>query len=183
SMDSFLKGGGDGKPSMLESAGKQQVITMLPIKDQSSFVASERSIKSARAALNEILKKPEFKGVSGGLTGVPVLEYEEMATSQSDLEIATILSLTLTVILLLFAFRGLLNVLSAMISLIVGICLSFGFATLAIGHLNILSMVFAIMLIGLGIEYGIQVVLRYQEELRRGANGLAAIETGLSANI
>jgi hypothetical protein len=183
SMDSFLKGNGDGKPSMLESAGKQQVITLLPVKDEGSFVASEKSIKAARNILNGILAKPEFKGVTGGLTGVPVLEYEEMATSQRDLEIATVLSLSLTVILLLFAFRGLLNVIAAMVSLVVGICLSFGFATLAIGHLNILSMVFAVMLIGLGIEYGIQVVLRYQEELRSGASGMDAIETGLSANI
>jgi hopanoid biosynthesis associated RND transporter like protein HpnN len=182
-MDSFLKGNGGGAPSMLENAGKQQVITMLPVKDETSFVASEKSIKAARKVLSDILKKPEFKGVSGGLTGVPVLEYEEMATSQRDLEIATILSLSLTVILLLFAFRGLLNVIAAMVSLIVGICLSFGFATLAIGHLNILSMVFAVMLIGLGIEYGIQVVLRCQEELRNGATGLDAIETGLTANI
>ncbi|MBC7962189.1 MAG: MMPL family transporter [Steroidobacteraceae bacterium] len=183
SMDSFIKGSGDGKPSMLESAGKQQVITMLPVKQEGSFVASEKSIKAARAALDEVLKRPEFKGVRGGLTGVPVLEYEEMATSQRDIEIATVLSLTLTVILLLFAFRGLLNVMAAMVSLIVGICLSFGFATLAVGHLNILSMVFAIMLIGLGIEYGIQVVLRYQEELQNGADGMSSIETGLACNL
>ena len=184
SMDSFLKGGDDNtKPSMLESAGKQQVITMLPIKVEGSFVASEKSIKAARSALNDILKKPEFKGVTAGLTGVPVLEYEEMATSQRDLQIATILSLVLTVILLLFAFRGPLNVIAAMVSLIVGICLSFGFATMAVGHLNILSMVFAIMLIGLGIEYGIQVVLRYQEELNNGATGQKAIEIGLTTNI
>jgi hopanoid biosynthesis associated RND transporter like protein HpnN len=183
SMDSFLKGGGDGTPSMLESAGKQQVITLLPIKEQGSFVPAEKAIRATRTALDEILKKPEFKGVKAGLTGVPVLEYEEMATSQRDMGIATILSLALTVLLLLFAFRGLLNVIAAMVSLIVGICLSFGFATLAVGHLNILSMVFAIMLIGLGIEYGIQVVLRYQEELKNGAAGLAAIETGLTTNI
>ncbi len=183
SMDSFLKGGGSNKSSMLENAGKQQVITMLPVKEEGSFVASEKSIKAARRILDEILKKPEFKGVRGGLTGVPVLEYEEMATSQSDIGIATILSLSLTVLLLLFAFRGFLNVLAAMVSLIVGISLSFGFATLAVGHLNILSMVFAIMLIGLGIEYSIQVVLRYQEELKGGAVGREAIETGLSSNI
>ncbi len=183
SMDSFLKGGGDGKPSMLENAGKQQVITILPVKQQGSFVPAEQAIKATRAALNDILAQPEFKGVKGGLTGVPVLEYEEMSTAQKDIEIATILSLSLTVILLLFAFRGLLNVIAAMVSLIVGICLSFGFATVAIGHLNILSMVFAIMLIGLGIEYGIQVVLRYQEELGKGITGLAAIETGLTTNV
>ncbi len=183
SMDSFLKGGGEGKPSSLENAGKQQVITMLPVKEEGSFLASEKAIKAARAALDEILKKPEFAGVTGGLTGVPVLEYEEMVTSQRDMGIATALSLSLTVILLLFAFRGLLNVIAAMVSLIVGICLSFGFATAVVGHLNILSMVFAIMLIGLGIEYGIQVVLRYQEELKGGATGPEAIETGLTANI
>ena len=183
SMDSFLKGSGAGSSSMLENAGKQQVITLRPIKEEGSFVASEKSIAAARAALDEILARPEFIGVSGGLTGVPVLEYEEMATGQRDIELATILSLSLTVLLLLFAFRGILNVIAAMTSLLVGICLSFGFATLAVGHLNILSMVFAIMLIGLGIEYGIQVVLRYQEELRKGAEGVRAIEIGLSANI
>ncbi len=183
SMDSFLKGGGDGKPSMLESAGKQQVITIMPIKEADSFVPAEKSIKATRKIVDQVLARPEFKGVTAGLTGVPVLEYEEMATSQKDIEIATVLSLSLTVILLLFAFRGLLNVVAAMVSLIVGICLSFGFATLAVGHLNILSMVFAIMLIGLGIEYGIQVVLRYQEELRNGADGIVAIETGLCTNI
>ena len=182
-MDSFLKGSASGQPSLLENAGKQQVITMRPIKQQGSFVASEKSILAARAALNEILNTAEFKGVKGGLTGVPVLEYEEMATSQRDIKIATILSLTLTVLLLLFAFRGLLNVIAAMVSLIVGICLSFGFATLAVGHLNILSMVFAIMLIGLGIEYGIQFVLRYQEELKGGASGISAIETSLACNL
>jgi len=182
-MDSFLKGSSSGQPSLLENAGKQQVITMRPVKQQGSFVASEKSILAARAALDEILKKPEFTGVKGGLTGVPVLEYEEMVTSQRDIKIATILSLSLTVLLLLFAFRGLLNVIAAMVSLIVGICLSFGFATLAVGHLNILSMVFAIMLIGLGIEYGIQFVLRYQEELSSGASGISAIETSLACNL
>jgi len=183
SMDSFLKGSGNGTPSMMENAGKQQVITILPVKEQDSFVPAEKAIKTTRSIVREILARPEFKGVSAGLTGVPVLEYEEMDTSQRDISIATVLSLSLTVILLLFAFRGVLNVIAAMVSLIVGICLSFGFATAAVGHLNILSMVFAIMLIGLGIEYGIQVVLRYQEELRRGASGMEAIEIGLGSNV
>lgn len=183
SMDSFLKGSGGSSPSMLESAGKQQIITMLPIKVEGSFVASEKSIKRARAALSDILKKPEFKGVTGGLTGVPVLEYEEMDSSQRDMGIATILSLILTVILLLFAFRGILNVVSAMVTLIVAISLSLGFATIAVGHLNILSMVFAVMLIGLGIEYGIQIVLRYQEELDLFENHKSALKTSLNVNL
>lgn len=183
SMNSLLSGGSGTTPSMLENSGKQQIITMLPIKSKGSFVASEKSIIAARATLKDILKRTEFKGVRGGLTGVPVLEYEEMNSSQQDIGIATALSLSLTIILLLFAFRGLLTVIAAMVSLIVGICISFGFATLTIGHLNILSMVFAIMLIGLGVEYGIQVILRYQEELNLGAGRLTAIETSLATNL
>ncbi|MBT0665601.1 MMPL family transporter [Geobacter pelophilus] len=183
SMDSFLKGSGSGKPSLLESVGKQQVITILPVKDETSFVPAEKAIKSIRAELAELLKKPEFKGVQAGLTGVPVLEYEEMATSQKDMETATFLSLGLTVLLLLVAFRGVLNVIAAMVSLLVAISLSLGFATLAVGHLNILSMAFAVMLIGLGVEYGIQVVLRYQEGLKAGLPHIEAIDGGITRNI
>ncbi|MEI6306752.1 MAG: MMPL family transporter, partial [Deltaproteobacteria bacterium] len=183
SMDGFLKGGGGAKPSQLETAGRQQIITVLPMRDETSFAPAEKTIVKMRGEVQTLLKKPEFKGISAGLTGVPVLEYEEMATSQRDMGIATGLSLTLTVILLLIAFRGLLNVIAAMVSLIVAICVSFGFATIAVGHLNILSMVFAVMLIGLGIEYSIQVVLRYQEELGRGVTHNEAIDTGLSRNL
>lgn len=182
SMDSFLKGG-SSSPSQLENAGKQQVITMLPVKQDGAFVQTEHAISAARRALAAVLKQPAFKNVRGGLTGVPVLEYEEMTSSQRDMEIATVLSLSLTIILLLIAFRGLLNVIAAMLSLLVGICLSFAVATAAVGHLNILSMVFAVMLIGLGIEYAIQVVLRYQEELSSGADQPTALEQALSANL
>lgn len=183
SMDAFLKGGNSDTPSMLENAGKQQIIAIRPLKEQGSFIPSEKAILKVRAELGELLRKPEFKGVTAGLTGVPVLEFEEMRSSMKDMEIAAGLSLALTVVLLLLAFRGLRNTIAAMVTLLSGICLAFGLATLIVGHLNILSMAFAIMLIGLGVEYGIQVVLRYQEELQAGRPRLEAIHQGVSANI
>jgi uncharacterized protein len=187
-------GGGKGTPPSLEGffmnsesslakAGRQQILTVLPVRNSVGFVPAGAAIAKVRAEVAKLRALPEFKGVTVGLTGSPVLENEEMATSQKDITLATGISLALTVVLLLLAFRGVLNVIAAMVSLLVAISLSFGFATLAVGHLNILSMVFAIMLIGIGIEYGIQVVLRYQEELRLGESELAAIETGLSRNV
>jgi uncharacterized protein len=187
-------GGGGGAPPSLESmfmnsdsafarAGKQQILTALPVRNMEGFVPAGAAIAKVRAEVAKLKKLPEFKGVTVGLTGVPVLENEEMATSQKDISLATFVSLVLTVVLLLLAFRGVLNVFAAMVSLLVAISLSFGFATLAVGHLNILSMVFAIMLIGIGIEYGIQVVLRYQEELRLGKSELEAIDTGVERNV
>ena len=169
--------------SSLAKAGRQQILTVLPVRNSVGFVPAGAAIAKVRAEVAKLRALPEFKGVTTGLTGSPVLENEEMATSQKDITLATCISLALTVVLLLLAFRGVLNVIAAMVSLLVAISLSFGFATLAVGHLNILSMVFAIMLIGIGIEYGIQVVLRYQEELRSGESELDAISTGLSRNV
>jgi uncharacterized protein len=183
SLEEFFLKGSDGKESQLSRAGKQQIMTLLPVRDDTSFEPAEATIAVVRSEAAALLKLPEFKGVSVGLTGTPVLEHEEMATSQRDIAIATAVSLILTVILLLVAFRGWLNVLAAMVTIIVAVCLSFGFATLAVGHLNILSMVFAIMLIGIGIEYGIQLVLRYQEELAGGADFPDAIAVSLNRNI
>ncbi|AJE02658.1 MMPL family transporter [Geobacter pickeringii] len=172
-----------GGDSAMARAQRMQIVTVLPVRDAKSFVPAEEAIRVVRAAVAKLRALPEFKGVKVGLTGTPVLEHEEMATSERDITLATVLSLALTVVLLLVAFRGVLNVGAAMVSLVVAICVSFGMATLVVGHLNILSMVFAIMLIGIGIEYGIQVVLRYQEELGVGSGELEAIGTGLDRNL
>ena len=194
-IGSFAKGGGaglslesvmfrrtDGGESSFAAAGRQQVLTVLPVKDETSFMQAAAAIAALRKEIAALKKLPEFAGVTVGLTGTPVLEHEEMVTSERDITLATVITVVLTVILLLVAFRGLLNTVAAMLALAVAICLSFGFATFAVGHLNILSSVFAVMLIGIGIEYGIQVVLRYQEELGRGREKLEALRLALARN-
>lgn len=183
SLEDFFFRGPAGEESAISRAGRMQILTVLPVRDSTSFVPAEEAIKLVRSEVAKLLSMPEFRGVTVGLTGMPVIENQEMATSQHDIELATVISLVLTLLLLLLAFRGVLNTMAAMVSLLVAICLSFGFATLAVGHLNILSMVFAIMLIGIGIEYGIQIVLRYQEELASGVERLDALQTGLNRNI
>ncbi|MGE0916971.1 MMPL family transporter [Trichlorobacter lovleyi] len=182
SMDSFLSGGSADKPSALENAGRQQVIAIRPLKETDSFVPAEKAIRKIREELNILRQKAEFKGITAGITGVPVLEYEEMATSMDDMTIASVLSLVLTVILLLFAFRGVKNTVAAMVALLIAISIAFGLATLFVGHLNILSMAFAVMLLGLGVEYSIQVVLRHQELLQHD-NFEAALQESLGSNL
>ncbi|HEY6838333.1 MAG TPA: MMPL family transporter, partial [Geobacteraceae bacterium] len=194
-IGTFAKGGGaglslesvmfrrvDGTESSFAAAGRQQVLTVLPVRDDTSFMPSAAAIDALRREIGALTKLPEFKGVTVGITGTPVLEHEEMVTSERDITLATVITLVLTIVLLLFAFRGIANTVAAMVSLAVAVSLSFGFATLAVGHLNILSSVFAVMLIGIGIEYGIQVVLRYQEELARGREKLEALHLAIARN-
>ncbi|MCL2760632.1 MAG: MMPL family transporter [Desulfuromonadales bacterium] len=183
SMEEFFLSGKDGEESALINAGRNQIMTATPKKDKTNFVPAEKAIKIVRGEIAKLKAKPEFKEITVGLTGTPVLENQEMTTSEHDITLATIISIVLTVILLLIVFRGVLNVVSAMTTILVAISLSFGFATLTVGHLNILSVVFAVMLMGIGIEYGIQIVLRYQEELSKGNDKATSIGIGLERNI
>jgi len=62
------------------------------------------------------------------------------------------------------------------IALQLAICWSLGWATLTVGHLNILSVTFAPILIGLADNLGIHLVARYSEERAAGRDFRAAME-------
>src|ERR1700739_541241 len=54
-----------------------------------------------------------------------------------------------------------------------------GFATLVIGHLNLLTITFLPMLIGLAIDNGVHLVTRYEEELRHGRTAQEALRKAM----
>ncbi|HUY90346.1 MAG TPA: MMPL family transporter [Pirellulales bacterium] len=96
-----------------------------------------------------------------GLTGLPVMENDEMRSSESSMYWASLVSLIGVALLFVAGFGGVRHALLANIVLLVGIAWSFGYLTLVVGHLNILSMSFAVTLIGIGIDYGVYYVARY----------------------
>ena len=63
----------------------------------------------------------------------------------------------------------------ATLCLVIGLGYTLAFATLVIGHLNILTITFMPMLIGLAIDYGVHLISRYEEELRHGQTEEAAL--------
>jgi predicted RND superfamily exporter protein len=96
-----------------------------------------------------------------GLTGMPVIEYDEMQASQADMLWTNAISLLGVVLLFVAGYGGLRHALLACGVLLLGMAWSFGFLTLVVGHLNILSAAFAVILIGLGIDFGIHYVSSY----------------------
>ncbi len=112
--------------------------------------------------------KLEVSGVNVGLTGEPVLELDEMAQSQSDTTVAGIVSLVLCALIFIYGYNETGRPLKAIVCLLLGLAYTFAFATLTVGHLNILTITFLPMLIGLAIDYGVHLITRYEEELRHG---------------
>ena len=90
-----------------------------------------------------------------------------MITTDRDAHRSEIVALIAVFIGLVLLLRSIWLAVVAEISLLVGIGWTFGWITLSVGELNLLSMVFLIALIGIGMDYLIQVLTRYRPYRRR----------------
>jgi uncharacterized protein len=122
------------------------------------------------ARLRELVAETrvEVPGVNVGITGLPVLDYDEMVQSQKDTTVASIVSLVICALIFVYGYNETGRPIKATICLIVGLAFTLAFAALTIGHLNILTVTFVPMLVGLAIDFGVHLITRYEEELRHG---------------
>jgi hopanoid biosynthesis associated RND transporter like protein HpnN len=127
--------------------------------------------------LRQLLRETqgEVPGLNVGLIGEPVLDYDETMQSQKDITVASILSLVLCALIFIYGYNETGRPVKATICLVVGLAYTLAFTTLAVGHLNVLTLPFVPMLIGLGIDYGVHLITRYEEELRHGKTEEAAL--------
>jgi hypothetical protein len=148
----------DSQPILLNQG--RLGLVLLHIADQGeSFARGDKAIAKLRRLIAEASRA--HPDVQIGLTGLPVMENDEMqASSQATLEAGAV-SLVGVACLFMAGFGGLRHPLMTVAALMVGILWSFGYVTLAVGHLNILSMSFGVILIGLGIDFGIHYLARY----------------------
>lgn len=145
----------------LAASGKMGFILATPRNASSDFSGSSQSLVRLQEICQEA--QTEYEGVSIGMTGIPVLEADEMRRSQEDMLKASLISFVGVGLILLIGFRGFRHPFLALAMLAVGLAWALGFTTLVIGHLNILSVSFAAILIGLGIDFAIHYLARYIE--------------------
>ncbi len=143
-----------------------------PKQEEGSFTAARASVEGLRALLADARKA--HPAVEIGLTGLPVLENDEMVASRHDTELASWLALAAVIVLYLIVFRGLYYPALTVGTLLIGIAWSLGWLTLTVGHLNILSATFAVMLIAMG-DYGVLWVTRYEQARRGGLDVRSAL--------
>jgi len=153
---------------LLAAEGRFGFVLLRLASRGTSANADEAAIGILRGLLKRIgMAHPN---VTIGLTGLPVMEQDEMCSSRTATVHASLLSLVGVTCLFAAGFGGLRHSLMTVITLALGIAWSIGYATLVIGHLNILSMAFGVILIGLGIDFGIHYLARYQQ-LQKTASG------------
>jgi hypothetical protein len=161
-----------GRP--LEEEAKRRLILAQPIRDFSAVVAAGKPLAAVRHYAEELGLTPE-NGVRVRMTGDVALAFEEMGLVEGQATAAGVASFVLVSLLLLVALRSVRIVLAALLSLLVGLVLTAAFAALAIGHLNLLSVAFAVLFIGLGIDFGVHLCMGYQELLTQGDDHATAL--------
>ncbi|MBA7676681.1 hypothetical protein ES703_84925 [subsurface metagenome] len=103
-----------------------------------------------------------------GYTGdIPIGSDEQVAMSY-DLMVPAIVALVLILMLFIFSFRQLRSIIFIIITLIIGIVMNYGFIGITTGEINMLTSIMAVLLIGLGVDYGIQIVTNFSAYRRDG---------------
>jgi hypothetical protein len=134
-----------------------------PIRDFTSLQPGAKATRYIRDLINSE-GLTAANGISVRLTGPVALSDEEFGTVAEGMGWALIASTALVLLWLFLALRSIKLILGTFITLIIGLILTFAFAAIAVGSLNLISVAFAVMFIGLSIDFGIQFGVRYGHE-------------------
>ena len=145
-----------------------------PISKAGSFTADRDAIEGIRRTIASL--RPDFPGVRVGVTGKPALANDEMTAAFRDSERATLLAFVLVLGLLVMAFVRATKPLVLLLLLAVSLGWSIGAAALGVGHLSLFSVMFIPIVIGIGIDYAVYFLFRYEEERFLGRGVGEAIE-------
>jgi len=142
--------------------GKLLFMRVIPHKDFSQMEIIAKPLEYLRAQIDDLRKK--YPDLEIGITGRPVLQNDEATSTSSDSQWAGLAAFLLVALLFFIFFRGYKRSLFTLFALLIGICWTTGYISVIFGSINLITIVFAIILIGLGIDYGIHFLIRYQIE-------------------
>ena len=155
--------------------GRLWFVQAMPAKDFANFNAIAAPLAAVREALASV--QAQHPGVEIGLTGKPVLQEDELATSNADMGRSSVLSLAVITVLFIWLFRGMRRPLLAVAAFGIAVGITMGLAWLLVGRITLLSSVFLLVLVGAGLDYGVHIVSRFNEYLAGGSRTLAAERT------
>jgi hopanoid biosynthesis associated RND transporter like protein HpnN len=152
----------------------QEIIVVKPVPDYSALLPSKHPIMAVRTAAEKV-GVTDSGPIQLQITGDMALADSELESSLDGMEIALVVTLILVSIILYSAMYTVGMAIAVLICLIVGLIFTAAFATVAIGEVNIISIAFAVLYIGLGVDFAIHFLLRYQEKLENGLPAKDAI--------
>ncbi|MEM7518053.1 MAG: MMPL family transporter, partial [Planctomycetota bacterium] len=136
-------------------------------------------LKPAQAVKTAILEEADAVRAEGldaevMITGEPVLRTEELEAVSAGIGWALGLSGVFVAILLSIAFRSARLVVAALLAIALSVILTAGVAVALFGELNLISVAFAVLMVGLGADFSIHLLIHLRDERGRGVGERAA---------
>jgi len=149
-------GGGDGAPVL-------RILSAGPRLDFRALNPAKAAVAEVRAAIDAL--DPSLREeVTIGVTGDPALRSEELQSVRDGIELSLALSLALVALLLRLALVSMSRMAVAMGALAVTLVATAGFAGLVVGALNLISIAFVVLMVGLGIDFAIHFLAHLDEQ-------------------
>ena len=140
---------------------------------------------AATAAIHEAARQLGLTAENGmrvRVTGPVALSDAEFATLTKGAGFSTALSVGLLCLWLMLALRSLRLFIAILTTLVVGLVACGTFAIGVVGPLNPISIAFAVLFVGIAVDFGIQFSVRYRDERYHADNFTAALR-GTAASI
>ncbi len=165
-----------GRESTMDD--RRSVITVQPKLDYSELLPGEPAVRMLRSIIKSIRVEEDYGDVQIRLTGDVALAYEELDSVARGAQAGGLIALFAVAIVLIVGLRSLSLVFATLTTLIIGLIWTAAFATVAIGELNMISIAFMVLYIGLGGDFAVHLCLRYREQRQDLDQELAVKESG-----
>ena len=159
----------------LSDSEKRAFIEFKPVIDYSALEPGKDATDAIRKASAEL----DFPGKYQArvrLTGPIPIANEEYSTVQEGAIVNGIGTVVVVLIILWLALHSGKIIFAVFLNLFVGLSITTAVGLLMVGSLNLLSVAFAVLFVGLGVDFGIQFSVRYRSERFKNDNLTEALE-------
>jgi hypothetical protein len=144
------------------AGGHVRMVYLTPKLDFARLQPAKPALTELRSEISQIESAFDNR-IETFITGDPALRADELAAVTTGIEISFLISFFSVATLLLICFRSAFLSVVTSVALVMSIVLTAAFAAATIGELNLVSVAFTVLLVGLGIDYAIHLLLHFQE--------------------
>ncbi len=137
---------------------------------------TEQYVRSVQEAIDQTELEKDIPELTINLTGSLIVRLEENQFIRNDLKKSAMLAALLASCIILIYTRSWFSIPLIIFPLLLSLSYTFALTRLFIGHLNIISGFLVAILMGLGIDYGIHLYIRFKQELLKGETIAEATE-------
>ena len=147
----------------MEPSELRRFINIQPVLDFDDLQPGRKATAAIRKAVSRLGLTPD-RGVRVRLTGSVALTDEEFGTIADGAALNGIVTILLVMLVLWLALKQARIIVAVLINLVIGLIFTAAVGLWMVGALNLISVAFAVLFVGLGVDFGIQFSVRYRAE-------------------